>query len=212
MSRPTWTGFALSRMHLQPVRAPLDDMALAQRCAAGDEAAQRLFFERESVQVHRTLYRVLGSNRQMEDLIQETFIEAYNAIGSFRGASSLHTWIDTIAARVVYRHLARKALPTAPLTALAQEPAPSTDPERQLGARRALHQLYAMLDGIEPKYRIAYTLHVIDGRPLQEVAQVSRCTVMAVKNRIWRARRLVQARAERDPVLREFITALRPTP
>lgn len=199
-------------MHRQPARAPLDDLALAERCAAGDEAAQRVFFERESGQVHRTLYRVLGSNRQMEDLIQETFIEAFAALGSFRGVSSLHTWIDTIAARVVYRHLARRTRAAASLAVVSDEPAPGADPERQASARQALRRLYAMLDGIAPKYRIAYTLHVIDGRPLREVAAVCRCSVMAVKNRIWRARQLVHSRAERDPVLREFMPAWRPVP
>jgi RNA polymerase sigma-70 factor (ECF subfamily) len=198
-------------MHWLQPRVPLsspDDLRLAERCAAGDPGAQRMFFERERAQVHRTLYRVLGSNRSMDDLIQETFIEAFAAIGAFRGESTLHTWIDTIAARVVYRHLRRRPPAAAPLSA-SEEAATSEDPERGADARQALRQLYAMLDRIEPKYRIAYTLHVIDGRSLREVAQVARCSVMAVKNRVWRARQLVHARAERDPLLREFVIASR---
>jgi RNA polymerase sigma-70 factor (ECF subfamily) len=195
-----------------PSLTQLDDQSLARRCAAGERAAQQAFFERERTQVHRTLYRVLGSNQNMEDLLQETFIEAFGSIHSFRGDSSLRTWIDTIAARVVYRHLSRRALKLAPLTCLDEHSAPRSDLEMQTDARRALQQLYAMLDRVEPKYRIAYTLHVIDGRPLKEVAQITRISVMAVKNRIWRARHLVHERAARDPLLRDFVSAVRPVP
>jgi RNA polymerase sigma-70 factor, ECF subfamily len=210
MSRPRAGRFALSNMVPCADLASLDDLTLAQRCAAGDAAAQRAFYERERLQVHRTLYRVMGSNSQMEDLIQETFIEAFAAVGSFRGASTLHTWIDTIAARVCYRHLARPR--SAPLADERDERSLCDYTERQADARTALRQLYAMLDRIEPKYRIAYTLHVIDGRPLAEVAKIARCSLMAVKNRVWRARQLVHARAHHDPVLRDFVLTSRPTP
>ena len=100
MSRPGHERPALSDMELCAALDSIDDLTLARRCASGDAAAQRAFYERERLQVHRTLYRVMGGNSHMEDLIQETFIEAFGAIASFRGGSTLHTWIDTIAARV----------------------------------------------------------------------------------------------------------------
>ncbi|MET0387577.1 MAG: sigma-70 family RNA polymerase sigma factor [Polyangiales bacterium] len=190
----------------------LDELSLAQRCAAGDLTAQHLFFERERHQVHRTLYRVLGSNQHMEDLLQETFIEVFGSLQHFRGESSLHTWVDTIAARVVYRHLARRRQQLAPLSAADEVRANGGDLERQTDARHALRQLYGLLDRLEPKYRVAYTLHVIDGRPLKEIAAMTHCSVMAVKNRIWRARQWVHERAARDPVLRELVAAGRATP
>jgi RNA polymerase sigma-70 factor, ECF subfamily len=195
-----------------PEQQPLDDVTLAERCARGDAAAQHTFFERTRVQTHRTLFRVLGSNQHMEDLLQETFIEAFRSLHAFRGDASLATWVDTIAVRVVYRHLSKRRREALPLTAADELRATPGDAERQLDARNAVRQLYAMLDRIEPIYRIAYNLHVIDGRPLQEVAQVTGSTVMAVKNRVWRARRMVQARAERDPVLRDFVTSWRTVP
>lgn len=190
----------------------LDDVALTERCARGDAAAQHAFFERTRLQVHRTLFRVLGSNQHMEDLLQETFIETFRSLHAFRGEASLATWVDTIAARVVYRYLAKRRREALPLGAADELAGPSCDAERQLDARNALRHLYAMLDRVEPSYRIAYTLHVIDGRPLQEVARITGSSVMAIKNRIWRARRMVQARAERDPVLRDFVTAWRTAP
>ena len=192
----------------KPPRAA--DVELAQRCAAGERAAQHAFFLQQRAQVHRTLYRVLGSNRQVEDLIQETFIAAFGALASFRGDSSLNTWIDTIAARVVYRHLARREPPPAHLQALASVPAHEPDPERAAYAREAVRRLYAVLDRIDARHRIAYTLHVIDGRPIKDVARITRSTSLAVKNRVWRARRSVYARALRDPLLAEFLSQVKP--
>ncbi len=182
-----------------------DELDLARRCAAGDPAAQRRLFHEQRIQVHRTLFRVLGSNRHMEDLIQDTFVAAFGSIASFRGESSLNTWIDTIAARVCYRYLSRREPRTAHLQAVADMPALSSDPERQAGTREALRRLYHVLDRIDPKYRIAYTLHVIDGRPVKEVARVTQSTVIAVKNRVWRARQMVEERARRDPLLVELL-------
>lgn len=188
------------------------DVELARRCAAGEREAQRAFFLQQRAQVHRTLYRVLGSNRQIEDLIQETFIAAFGALGSFRGESSLNTWIDTIAARVVYRHLARREPRPVHLQAVASMASDAPDPERQAVAREALRRLYGALDRIEPKHRIAYTLHELDGRPVKEVARITRASSLAVKNRLWRARRSLHARALRDPLLREFLSTLKATP
>jgi RNA polymerase sigma-70 factor (ECF subfamily) len=187
-------------------------MELAQRCAAGERAAQRAFFEQQRVQVHRTLYRVLGSNRQVDDLIQETFIAAFGALGSFRGESSLNTWIDTIATRVVYRHLSRRQPRPEHLQVLAGLPADEPDPERAAHAREAVRRLYAVLDRLDAKHRIAYTLHVIDGRSIKDVAQVTRSSSLAVKNRVWRARRSVHARALRDPLLADFLSHVKAEP
>jgi RNA polymerase sigma-70 factor (ECF subfamily) len=199
---------------LKPLpRAQADDeLALARRCAAGDRAAQHAFFVQQRAQVHRTLHRVLGSNRQVEDMIQDTFVAAFRSLGSFRGDSSLNTWVDTIATRVVYRELSRREPRAVQLHAVADMVAGTPDPERQADAREALRRLYAVLDHVEPKQRIAYTLHVVDGRSIKDVAQLTQATTLAVKNRIWRARQKVEDRAQRDPVLSELLHRLRGEP
>jgi len=196
----------------EPTASRSQDVELAQRCAAGDRAAQHAFFVQQRAQVHRTLFRVLGTNRQVEDLIQETFIAAFGALGSFRGESSLNTWIDTIAARVVYRHLARREPRPQHLQVLAALPAHGPDPQREAELREGVRRLYALLDRIDAKHRIAYTLHVIDGRPIKDVARITRASSLAVKNRVWRARRSVHARALRDPLLSELLLQFKDAP
>jgi RNA polymerase sigma-70 factor, ECF subfamily len=182
------------------------DLELARKCAAGDRAAQQQLFRAQRGAVHATLFRVLGSNRQIEDLIQDTFIAVFESIHAFRGDSSLRTWIDTIAVRVCYRHLSRRE-PRSQLHAVGELIASASDPEREANLREAVRRLYIVLDRVEPKQRVAYTLHVVDGRPLKEVARVTRVSVLAVKNRVWRARRRVRELAERDPLLIEFLSA-----
>jgi len=126
---------------------------------------------------------VLGSNEHMEDLLQESFIEVFKSLSSYRGEASLATWVDTIVTRVVYRHLSQRRAQLVSLAAIDDVRCCSGDLERQLDASHALRQLYAMLERVDPKYRIAYTLHVIDGRSLREIAQITGCSLMAVKNR-----------------------------
>jgi len=84
---------------------------------------------------------------------------------------------------------------------------PAGDPsaEERAMAREAARRLYAELDRIEPTHRLAFTLHAIDGRPLEEVAQIMEATLMATKARVWRARQALEKRARRDPLLMSFL-------
>jgi RNA polymerase sigma-70 factor (ECF subfamily) len=191
-----------------PERAPSHsaDADLARRCGAGDRDARLALFDQQRSQIHRTLFRIMGSNRHVEDLVQDAFVEVFRSIGSFRGESSLATWVDSVAARVAFRHLSRREPHVQHLEAVPELRAVGPDPERDAHAREAIRRLYAVLDRLEPRYRIAYALHVVDGRPLKEVARITRASLIAAKNRVWRARRMVNERARRDPVLSDFLS------
>src|ERR1700691_2052827 len=92
---------------LRLVRAR-EDGTLVDRCIGADRAAQRELFRRESRRVHATLFRILGSNLSMDDLVQDVFIEVFKSLPSFRGESSLSTWIDRCAAHTAISHLRKK--------------------------------------------------------------------------------------------------------
>src|SRR5678815_691171 len=98
----------------------LADLMLVDRCMDGEQAAARELFRAHQGRVHATLFRVLGANRDMDDLMQETFIQVFRSLKSFRGEARLATWIDRIAARVAYRYLAQKKGMAAPV-ALEEE-------------------------------------------------------------------------------------------
>jgi len=82
------------------------------------------------------------------------------------------------------------------------------DQHRVALARAAAKRLYAALDKIEPKQRVAFALAVIDGLPLAEVAEMTESSLVATKTRVWRARRDLLRRAKKDPVLASYLADL----
>jgi RNA polymerase sigma-70 factor (ECF subfamily) len=185
------------------------DVALARRAAAGDRSAQRELFHAQKHAVHHTLFRILGSNREIEDLLQDAFLEIFRALGSFRGDSSLGTWCRTIATRIAYLAIARRKPPTVELALvedIVSNEAPGAD--RIAHAREAARRLYSALDRIDAKQRVAFALFTVDGLSLTEVAELTESSRVAIKTRIWRARHELFRRAANDPVLRGYLTDL----
>lgn len=181
-----------------------EEADLVARCTAGDPAAQRALFERERRRVHALLYRVIGSNAPMDDLLQETFLQVFRSLPSFRGESSLSTWIDRCAVRVAYAHFGRKSR-TPPLECVPDIEADIPSAEERTSMREAVRRLYAELDRLDPRLRLAFTLFAVENRSLREVAEVMESSLATAKIRVWRARRALEARAKSDPLLSEFI-------
>ncbi len=184
------------------------DLSLAQRAARGDRVAQRELFHTQKASVHHTLFRILGNNREIEDLVQDAFLEIFRGLGSFRGDSTLSRWCQTIATRVAYLSISRRR-PVPVDLALVEEIIPGHDnTHRLMQMREAARRLYGALERIEAKQRIAFALAVIDDRPLAEVAQLTESTIVAVKTRVWRARRDLLKRAKKDAVLSDYLDEL----
>jgi RNA polymerase sigma-70 factor (ECF subfamily) len=194
---------------LRPVvtatRQPHGDLALAQRCVAGDRSAQRELFDRESRRVHAALFRILGSNAAMDDLMQDAFFEVFRSLKGFRGDASLSTWIDRCTVRVAYAHLSNKKRRVPQLELVPDVAAGDANAEERAMAREAARRFYAELERIEPVQRLAFTLHAVDGRSLEEVADVMGASLVATKSRVWRARKALEKRARRDPLLGHFL-------
>lgn len=184
------------------------DLELARRAASGERPAQRALFLEQRANVHRALFRILGSNRELEDLLQDAFFEIFRALPSFRGDSTLGRWCQTIAVRVAYLTISRRRAPAVDLALVEEVVASDVDLQRHVLMREATRRLYAALDRIEAKQRIAFALAVIDGKPLAEVAELTDTSVFAVKTRVWRARRELMKRASKDPVLSAYLDEL----
>lgn len=185
------------------------DLALAHRASEGDRGAQRELFHQLKNAVHHTLFRILGSNRDLEDLIQDAFLEIFRALPSFRGDSSLARWAQTIATRTAYLAIERRKPPSVDLEVVEDEIVDrDPDAHRVALAKQAARRLYAALDRIDAKQRIAFALAVIDGLTLGEVAVLTESSLVAVKTRVWRARRDLMRRAKKDPVLAGYLVDL----
>jgi RNA polymerase sigma-70 factor (ECF subfamily) len=190
----------------------VEDVLLVDRCLTGEPAATRELFRRHRNRVHASLFRVLGSNRDMDDLLQEAFLQVFQSLRGWRAEASLATWIDRVAVRCAYRYLSRRG------RRIATDATDATDDEavelstsddgpgaRRQHARDGVRRLYAALDELSPAARLAFTLHELDGRSIAEAAELIGATVTATKLRVWRARKRIEATAAADPVLREFL-------
>jgi RNA polymerase sigma-70 factor (ECF subfamily) len=197
-------------LRLVDTSEPQDDAALIAACIAGDVAAQRTLFRREYARVNATVYRIVGSPRDADDLVQETFIAVFRGLGRFRGDSKLSTWIDRIAVRVVFHHL-RSRKTHVPLDLVGDVEASGGSVDDQAHAREGLRRLYGVLADLSVESRTAFALFAIDGRSIAEVAKVTQTSLVAAKCRIWRARREVMKRAKDDALLAELVRASDPT-
>lgn len=188
----------------------LEDALLVDRCLDGEQAAARELFRRQSGRIQATLYRILGSNRDMDDLLQETFIQVFRSLATFRGEARLSTWVDRIAVRVAYRYISQKK-PHTFTTELSDDfDGGAVLPNRHVLAREGVRRFYAALGELPAPSRIAFTLHELDGRSVAEVADAVNASVTATKLRIWRARRALFRKAARDPILAEFLGDVSP--
>jgi RNA polymerase sigma-70 factor, ECF subfamily len=187
--------------------AYVEDVLLVDRCLTGEPAATRELFRRHRGRVHACLYRVLGTNRDMDDLLQEAFIQVFQSLRGWRAEASLATWIDRVAVRVAYRYLSQRQrrVVTDPLDDEAVGPIDDVPGARRQLARDGVARLYAALDALSPAARLAFTLHEIDGRTISETAELVGSSVTATKLRVWRARKRIEAAAASDPVLSEFL-------
>ncbi len=188
-----------------------DDVELATRCASGDRSAQLQLFHDHKSRVHAILYRILGSNREIEDLVQDTFLEVFRSIESFRGQARLGTWVSTICSRVAFAHLSRKRPAVIDVETVPEMVTDAPESDAIAFSREAARRLYAVLAKLDPKYRIAFALHVIDGRKMQDVAALMETTLVATKSRVWRARKEVSKHARRDPFLASYLASQEPS-
>lgn len=155
--------------------------------------------------MHGTLYRILGSNAEIDDLLQDAFIEIFRSLGTFRGEAMLGTWLDRITVRVAYAHLTKRRVETVHLSLVAEPRAGELPADERAMTRQAAAHLYAALDRVPVPQRIAFALHVVDGRLVKDVAQATNASVVATKVRIWRTWRALERAARRDPLLHDLL-------
>jgi RNA polymerase sigma-70 factor, ECF subfamily len=177
-------------------------------CRRGDRRALQAVFLAHAPYLERVLGRIVGSSLEVEDLLQSTFLAAIHAFPRFRGEAQVRTWLARIAIRTAHDRLRSAAhRRRAHLPDLEDEPDPTEaiDGESSVDSKRRVHRLHHHLESIAPKKRVAFVLHVFEGMPIEEVAALTGASVTATKSRVFWARREMVRRAQRDPLLRDFV-------
>lgn len=198
-------GLIAFRRPDKPEEGPmaLSDEALLAGCAIGDSAALGGLFERHHRTVHRFLARLVqGPARDVEDLVQATFLEIRRAAGKFDGRSAALTWMLGVAANLARHHARGEGRRRHMLAGVAAEP-PSQGPTRpdQLVERRQLVALVAGALGALPHdLRVAFVMCDVEEIPGVEAARV----LGVREGTLWR--RLHEARVRLRRALEEGTT------
>jgi RNA polymerase sigma-70 factor, ECF subfamily len=180
-----------------------DSDDLVARCKAGDRLAFATLFHEQRASVTQLVHRMTGGSSEIEDLVQEVFVQVHKSLGSFRNQSRLSTWIYRIAVNVVLMH--RRASKSRPFSLLPPaEPAAADSaatPDEQLARRRRIDAFYRVLERIGDKKRTVYVLHELEGLSPAEIATIVGAPVLTVRTRLFYARREVLSLLTAEPAL-----------
>jgi RNA polymerase sigma-70 factor (ECF subfamily) len=163
---------------------PPNDAKLIEQAKSGDEEAYAQIYKRHVRRIAGVVYRLLGSDHQLEDIVQETFVIGLGQLGELREPDALGGWLRTIAVRRVQRHLAGRYKQRALGDALsAAAPRVSTP-----AASEEIVALYQALATLPDKIRLPWMLHHIEGETLPAVADMCETSLTSVKRHIAKAK------------------------
>jgi RNA polymerase sigma-70 factor (ECF subfamily) len=181
--------------------ARLTDQEVVLLARGGREAAYRELVRRYERPVFALLYRMVRDRELAEDLAQETFVKALNAIDSYRPEFKFSSWIFKIANNAAIDHLRRRELDTLSLDGSphAETPEAMQATALQIGARQETPldaveakelggAIEAAIGRLRPEYRSCILLRHVEGRAYEEIAEILDLPLGTVKTYIHRAR------------------------
>ena len=159
---------------------------------------------RHQRRVHRFLLMMVRDADEADNLTQECFLRAYQNMSSFRGESSLETWLMRIAANLVRDGARNRKLGFwRRLLGLddgdsedwaGQVPAPEASPEQLLLAREQVRAVWAVAEQLSRQQRAVFLLRFVEDMELHEIATVLGLQVGSVKTHLFRALQTVRAK------------------
>jgi RNA polymerase sigma-70 factor (ECF subfamily) len=179
----------------------LSDQEVVLMARAGREAAYRELIRRYERPIFALLFRMVRDRELAEDLSQETFVKALNAIESYRPEFKFSSWIFKIANNAAIDHLRRRELDTLSLDGSphAETPEAMQATALQIGARQQSPldaveakelggAIEAAIGRLRPEYRSCILLRHVEGRAYEEIAEMLDLPLGTVKTYIHRAR------------------------
>jgi RNA polymerase sigma-70 factor (ECF subfamily) len=180
-----------------------DERKLVKRAKAGDMGAYdelvRLYQER----IYATIYHMTSNHEDANDLAQETFIKAYQALKSFKGDSSFFTWVYRIAVNKTINFLKQRKNKThmslndldlnaehnPDLVALISD----KTPRREVNLAELQEKLNAAMQKLSDVHRLVVTLHDEQDLSHEEIGKIMDCNTGTVRSRLFYARQQLQA-------------------
>jgi RNA polymerase sigma-70 factor, ECF subfamily len=199
-----------------PQVAPVEpgDTELVRRALARDEAAVRAIMQANNRRLYRLARGILRNDGEAEDVVQEAYVRAFTHLESFRGDSSLSTWLSRIAMNEALGRLRRRrpaveldSLPQGALDAeIIQFPlSAAADPEKSMAQREIQAVVEHAIDELPEAFRLVFITRVIEGMNVEETAEILSLKPETVKSRLHRARTMLRDIVEKKigPVVME---------
>ena len=168
---------------------------LVRRAQSGDVEAFQQVYREHVGRVFAVCVRMVGNSQRAEELTQDTFVRAWEMLGSFRGESAFSSWLHRVAVNIVLLNIRSakryqsRVESTGDITEHDQE-----DSIRFPGDRLDLEKAIA---GLPPQARAIFVLHDIEGFKHEEIAEQMELAVGTTKAQLHRARKLLREVLER---------------
>jgi len=183
--------------------APSEETVLVDRARHGDLKAYDELVRRYQERIYATIYHMTSNHEDANDLAQESFVKAFQALKSFKGGSSFYTWLYRIAINKTINFLKQRknrqhmslndldfnAEHNPDLVALISD----KTPRRDAGLTELQEKLNAALLKLSESHRLAVVLHDVQGLSHEEIAKIMHCNIGTVRSRLFYARQQLQA-------------------
>jgi RNA polymerase sigma-70 factor (ECF subfamily) len=183
--------------------APTEETELVRRARDGDLRAYDELVKRYQERIYATIYHMTSNHEDANDLAQESFIKAFQALKSFKGGSSFYTWLYRISVNKTINFLKQRKNRThmslndldfnaehdPDLMALISD----NTPRRAAGLTELQEKLNAALMKLSEPHRLVIVLHDVQGQSHEEIAKVMDCNIGTVRSRLFYARQQMQS-------------------
>jgi RNA polymerase sigma-70 factor (ECF subfamily) len=184
-----------------------DELALVQAARNGDVGAFEQLLKRYDRKIFRLAHHITQQREDAEDVLQETFLKAYQNLAGFQGNSKFYTWLVRIAVNESLMKLRKRRsdrtvsldedVETEDGSMPREVPDWGPSPE-QLYGREELNDILARtIHGLPPSFRTVFVLRDVEGLSTEETAEALALSVPAVKSRLLRARLQLRDRLSR---------------
>jgi RNA polymerase sigma-70 factor (ECF subfamily) len=182
-----------------PLEIPVDDeLELVAKARQGDTASFSILLRRYEGKIFRLAMNITQNREDAEDVLQESFLKAYEHLDQFLGNSKFYTWIVRIAVNQALMKLRKRRsdravsldeqIDTGEDTVVREIAAWDPDPEQRYSQEELHTILSEVIEELAPIYRTVFTLRDVDGLSTEETAEALDLSVPAVKSRLLRAR------------------------
>ncbi len=158
------------------------------RAREGDQRALRSIYETHQAQVRGHLYRLLGADADVDDLVQSVFARAFQSLDGFKGNSAISTWLYRITANTTH-NLLRQRYRRNRVKRAFHWFALSRGTDLSSGKVEARDEAMRLLAQLPPELREIFVLYHYQGLTLVEIAQIVERPISTVGDRLSRARK-----------------------